>query len=103
LYHYHVNTRTFDTLYATINLTLNAASGTFAVTGDTSVNHAGSFGSYSFGYGSDIIFTDKTITSPSTKQHLNGDYTYNYNGNVLNMLKIVGDTLAYHYNLGKTN
>jgi hypothetical protein len=90
-----------DTLNANILLNLSA-SGSYAVTGDTTI-HAGSFGTYGFGYADDLVFTDKTLppTGTPAKPHLSGDYQYSYNSGLLEMIKNVGDSLSYQYNFTK--
>jgi len=100
-YHLTVATGKIDTLYANILLNLDA-SGSFAVTGDTTV-HAGSFGKYSLGVNDDLSFTDKTlpVTGTPAKPHLNGNYMFTYNSGILLMQKDVGDSLSYQYNFTK--
>jgi hypothetical protein len=91
-------TNKVDTINANSLLLNLDASGNFTVTGDTSV-HAGSFGKYGLGVGSDLVFTDKTFPTTGTpaKQHLNGDYLYTYNSGILEMLRNVSDSLSYQY------
>jgi hypothetical protein len=90
-----------DTVNANLLLALDA-SGNFAVTGDTSL-HAASMGKYGFGVNDDLIFTDKTLptTGTPTKSHLSGDYQFTYNSGLLEMLKLVGDSLSYQYQFTK--
>ncbi|PAW94908.1 hypothetical protein CKK33_15955 [Mucilaginibacter sp. MD40] len=99
-----------DTLKANIKLLLDVKTG-YAVTGDTVTLHAGSKGDYAINQ-SNIIFADRTIpttttTTPSNvppqKVRLNGQYIYLYSGDVFQMLKVVGDTVRYEYDLKKTN
>ncbi|HEY4328042.1 MAG TPA: hypothetical protein VGN20_28920 [Mucilaginibacter sp.] len=90
-----------DTVNANLLLSLDA-SGNFVVTGDTSL-HAGSMGKYGFGVTDDLIFTDKTLsaTGTPTKSHLSGDYQFTYNSGLLEMLKLVSDSLSYQYQFTK--
>ncbi len=99
LVHQSSLTGKLDTSYANITLSL-AASGNFAVGGDTSKIQAGSFGIYS-GDASSINFIDATINklTPNTvKKHLNGTFNYTYGASTLKM-SLVTDTLFYNYNL----
>lgn len=99
-----------DTARANIKLFLDINTG-FAVTGDTTTLHAGSKGDYAIGP-TNIAFADRTMpttvtTTPSNvppqKVRLNGQYIYLYNGDVFQILKVVGDTVRYEYDLKKTN
>lgn len=105
LVHRHITTVPFDTAKANITLTLNKTASTFAVSGDTSTVIAGSKGSYQLALnGNYILFLDNTLSasSVSTKAHLNGEYTYAFDGNNLQMLATSGDTLKVEYDLNKT-
>jgi len=101
--HLNPSTSKYDTLKASLNLTLSQTTG-FAVTGDTSTLHAGSFGSYAANayY---MQFIDQTYipAKPGTKYHLDGVYNYAYNGTQLVMYVNYADTLSLQYNFTKTN
>jgi hypothetical protein len=93
----------YDTVTANLQLALSQASG-FAVTGDTSTVHAGSYGGYAANafY---IQFVDKTYNPnvPSVKYHLEGIYNYAYNGSNLLIYVNYADTLSLQYHFTKTN
>lgn len=105
------NKTTIDTAKTIIRLTLTQANATFAISGDTTVVHAASKGKYGIN-GSLIGFDDNTLSAANAantapiingKAHLNGIYQFAYNGSALQMRTIVGDTIAYEYDLKKTN
>jgi hypothetical protein len=98
LVHTTVSTGKNDTVGANLTMVTDAQ-GNFTITGDTSAVHAGSFGKFSLGVGSDLVFTDNTFPKAGipTKSHLNGDYRYLYDGNTLGLDKNVGDSLSYQY------
>ena len=99
-YHKSPTTNKIDSAIA--NLTLRLNSYTFAVTGDTTTLHAGSHGTFG-GNASYIIFNDSTYSPKSVKQHLNGQYVYNYDGTTLIIAASSGDTLSVDYVLKKTS
>ena len=103
-FHFTKATSKIDTLIANITLVLDSA-GNYSVGGDTTSVHAGSFGKWGLGVGDDLVFTDKTLpaTGTPTKQHLDGDYLYSYDGSTLQLLKGIGDTLSYQYSFSKTS
>jgi hypothetical protein len=92
----------FDTLLASVTLTLQSSNLTFTVTGDTTTLQAGSFGTYALDT-SIIDFFDKTYsaTSVNAKKHLNGIYAYAYDGSRLNLLYNISDTISMQYELVK--
>jgi hypothetical protein len=105
LLHLHSKTGVIDTLTANIILQMEQSTG-FKVTGDTSTVHAGSYGSFivSVPY-SNVDFIDKTYPTTGTpaKIHLNGVYSYNYDGTNLQLVAYSAfDTLSYYYNLKRT-
>ena len=103
LYHRHTNTVPFDSLKANITVTFKTSDFTYAVTGDTSTLHAGSYGTFgiSLPY---MIFNDKTYNPQSyTKTHLSGEYLYNYDGTNLILQASSVDTLVLGYVLKKTS
>jgi hypothetical protein len=95
----------YDTLKAYLKLTLSTNTG-YAITGDTTTLHAGSYGSFSEDF-ANMVFDDITNPPLSTpkKVHLSGFYTYNYDGATLKMMPggIQPDTLKYLYVLKKVN
>ena len=98
----HLNpiTNKLDTATANLIFNISAATG-YAITGDTSVFHAGSHGSMVVD-GTFAQFSDQTLT-PNTplypgKVHLAGIYNYSYNGKNFNFA-INNDTLGFYYNL----
>jgi len=99
----HLNKATSktDTAYATIQLAMSSSTG-FAVTGDTATVHAGSKGGFG-GTVSEIGFNDITWGSPVSKNktHLHGTYSYTFNGTILQINGMSGDTLSYRYDLTK--
>ncbi|HEY8782885.1 MAG TPA: hypothetical protein VIM16_14770 [Mucilaginibacter sp.] len=102
--HIHAQTGAVDSATANIQLKMETATG-FQVTGDTSTVHAGSYGSYivSTPY-SNVDFIDHTYptTGVPAKNHLNGVYTYSYDGTTLQLVAYGAfDTLSYYYNLKK--
>jgi hypothetical protein len=92
----------FDTLKASVTLTLQNSNSTFTVTGDTTTLQAGSFGTYAIG-ANIIQFTDKTYstTGINAKKHLNGIYAYIYDGSRFNLLYNISDTISMQYQLIK--
>jgi hypothetical protein len=95
------STNVLDTAIANLNLSLSQSTG-YAVTGDTSTLHAGSYGAY--GVNSYYIqFVDKTFSSsaPFTKYHLEGIYSYTFDGTKLNIGVAYGDSLSLQYNFVK--
>ena len=102
LYHRHTDKVPWDSLKANITVTFKTPDYTFAVTGDTTTLHAGSYGTYgvSVPY---MIFNDKTYNPNSyTKTHLSGAYLYNYDGTTLILQATSVDTLILGYVLKKT-
>jgi hypothetical protein len=101
LIHITPGTNAIDTISKNnLNLSLETATG-FRITGDTSTNHAGSYGTYRVNTAtSQIRFYDVTwpLNGISTKIHLDGSYSYNYDGIIL-QIKGYGarDTLEYYY------
>ncbi len=99
--HYSKTSLKYDTLKANLNLAMAQSTG-FAITGDTTTLHAGSYGSYAANayY---IQFVDQTYsaTAPFTKYHLSGVYNYTYDGSTLGIYIIYGDTLKLQYNFKK--
>ncbi len=103
LYHRHTDKVPYDSLKANIIVTFKTPDYTYAVTGDTSTLHAGSYGTYgvSVPY---MIFNDKTYNPNSyTKTHLSGAYLYNYDGITLILQATSVDTLILGYVLKKTS
>ncbi|RYD84493.1 MAG: hypothetical protein EOP54_32245 [Sphingobacteriales bacterium] len=105
------NANTVDTVKANIRLTLNQSNASYSITGDTATIHAGSKGIYGVN-GGGIGFADATLSSSNAnknapviggKAHLNGSYYFVYNGLVLQMKTVVGDSVAFEYDLKKTN
>jgi len=99
--HLHMATGKLDTIKANLTLTMSTTSG-YAISGDTTL-HAASHGGYAVD-GVNIAFSDQTLaTSPTTttpiptKVHLNGVYSYGYNGSAL-QIAFSSDTLAFFYN-----
>jgi len=97
----HLNLRTnkIDTIHANLTLTMAAATG-YAISGDTTY-HAASHGSYVVD-GINIAFSDQTLptsttsTTPPTKTHLNGVYSYVYSTSSM-QITFSSDTLVYTY------
>jgi hypothetical protein len=104
LYHRHTDKVPYDSLITNITITFKTPDFTYAVTGDTTTLHAGSYGTYgvSVPY---MIFNDKTYnpTAPYTKTHLSGTYLYNYDGTTLILQASSVDTLILGYVLKKTS
>ena len=96
-------TSKFDTVKATVEVYIEPGVG-YHVLGDTSVVHAGSKGHYGIS-GNGIRFVDSTYPANGnpTKNHLNGDYLFDYNGSVFRMIRSTGDTLSLQYDLKKVN
>jgi len=106
LIHIH-NDNTSDTTKANITVYISPVStSTYAVTGDTTIVHAGSKGNFVFYSDGTVQFTDKTYSAsaPVTKTHLNGLYAYAFDGNVFRMVAYGGtaNTLVLQYDLAKT-
>ena len=102
LYQRHTDKVPYDSLITNITVNFKTPDYTYAVTGDTTTLHAGSYGS--FGVASPyMIFTDKTYsrTTPYTKSHLSGSYLYNYDGTNLLLYASSSDTLILGYSLKK--
>jgi len=103
--HLHSKTGVVDTLSANLILTMELKTG-FAVTGDTSTLHAGSYGSYAVNSSyTEIQFNDKTFPASGVpvKDHLNGIYNYVYDGTNLQISAYGAfDTLAYIYTMKRT-
>jgi hypothetical protein len=99
--HTNTTTKKRDTATCMLNLVLSTTTG-YAVTGDTTVVHAGSYGSFSENQ-YNIAFND--ITYPSTgfpkKTHLAGVYLYTMTGSTFVITATDGDSLSYNYNLTK--
>jgi hypothetical protein len=100
----HLNSVTgaTDTVSANLQLTMETSTG-FAITGDTSVVHAGSHGAYiinSVFTGIDFIDATAPTSGTPAKHHLSGIYAYTFDGS---NLQIVGygaqDTTAAVYNM----
>jgi hypothetical protein len=104
LYQRHTDKVPYDSLITNITVTFKTPAYTYAVTGDTTTLHAGSYGTYgvSVPY---MIFNDKTYnpTAPYTKSHLSGAYLYNYDGTTLILQASSADTLILGYVLKKTS
>jgi hypothetical protein len=104
LLHRHTNKAPFDSTKATITVNLQTPAFSYAVTGDTSTLHAGSYGTFGVS-GPYILFNDKTYstTAAAIKTHLSGYYLYNYDGTNLIMYASSSDTLVLGYTLKKTS
>jgi hypothetical protein len=91
----------YDTTTAMLKLVLSTSTG-FAVTGDTTMVHAGSYGSFSENANS-IIFNDVTYPTMGTpkKAHLAGIYAYAYDGLNLQINGTNADSLIFKYTLVK--
>jgi hypothetical protein len=93
----------YDTVKAYLKLTLSTNTG-YAITGDTTTLHAGSYGSFSEDF-ANMAFDDITNPAPYTPQkvHLSGFYTYDYDGTTLKITPggTQSDTLKYFYILKK--
>jgi len=102
--HEHAQTGALDSATAKIQLQIEQT--TFAVTGDTSTVHAGSFGTYEVNsFKTEMEFFDKTYptTGIPAKYHLNGIYSFSYDGRNLEISSFGAfDTLSYTYTLVKT-
>jgi hypothetical protein len=102
--HRKVGATKIDTVKANISLVLENGT-TFKVLGDTAVVHAGSKGKFGIS-GGYAAFQDETYPKTGTpvKVHLNGYYQYFYDGaSIFQMVANSADTLAYQYDLKKTN
>ncbi|MDB4905143.1 MAG: hypothetical protein JWQ63_4424 [Mucilaginibacter sp.] len=99
--HKHAQTGAVDSVTTSIQLQIEQNTG-FKVTGDTSV-HAGSYGSYLVNSSYTAIdFMDKTFPTTGTpaKYHLNGVYSYSYDGTNLSIAAFGAfDTLSYVYSM----
>ena len=104
LLHRHTDKVPWDSTKATITVNLQTPAFNYAVTGDTTTLHAGSYGTFGVS-GPYILFNDKTYlaSAPITKTHLSGYYLYNYDGTNLIMYASSSDTLVLGYNLKKTS
>ncbi len=94
----------YDTTTTALNLTLSTNTG-YAVSGDTTTLHAGSYGSFSEDF-VNMAFYDITypLLYKPKKAHLSGFYTYTYDGMNLKMVNgIQTDTLTTYYTFKKTN
>jgi len=96
-------TSKYDTASANIQLVLSTSTG-YAVTGDTSTVHAGSYGSFSENQ-YNIAFNDATYpaTGFPVKTHLAGVYLYSLIGLNFKITGTDGDSLSYTYDLTRTN
>jgi hypothetical protein len=102
----HKNRMTYkyDTTKATLKLVLSTNTG-FAVSGDTTTAHAGSYGSFSEDF-VNMSFDDVTypVKYSPKKTHLSGFYTYTYDGILLKISSGgTTDTLRCVYTLKKIN
>jgi hypothetical protein len=92
----------YDTTRAALKLVLSTNTG-YAVTGDTTIAHAGSHGSFSEDF-VNMSFDDVTYPykyAPK-KTHLSGFYTYTYDGTNLKISSgLLTDTLRCIYTLKK--
>lgn len=91
-----------DTATAMLKLVLSTNTG-FAISGDTTMIHAGSYGSFSEDF-SNMDFSDATSPTQYTykKTHLSGYYTYTYDGAYLVIVNgIPSDTLSCVYHFSK--
>jgi hypothetical protein len=94
----------YDTTKATLKLVLSTNTG-FAVSGDTTTAHAGSYGSFSEDF-VNMSFDDVTypVKYSPKKTHLSGFYTYTYDGILLKISSGgTTDTLRCVYTLKKIN
>jgi hypothetical protein len=92
----------YDTTRATLKLVLSTNTG-YAVTGDTTIAHAGSYGSFSEDF-ANMSFDDITypVKYSPKKTHLSGFYTYTYDGTLLKISSgLPTDTLRCIYTLKK--
>ncbi len=99
--HRNEATSKYDTASCNIQLVLSTVTG-FAVTGDTAIVHAGSYGQFSEN-ATNIAFNDVTypLTGFPTKTHLAGVYMYFTAGLNFQISGTDGDSLSYNYNLTK--
>ena len=90
----------FDTTKANLSISLNSGNNSYAVSGDTTIVHAGSHGTYTIS-APFINFTDQTFPKTGTpvKTHLSGLYQYYYDGTVFQLLSYSVDTLSLQYDL----
>lgn len=101
--HKNETTLKYDTATANIQLVLSTSTG-YAVTGDTVIVHAGSYGSFSENQ-YNIAFNDATYPTMGfpVKTHLAGVYLYTLNGLNFKITGTDGDSLSYTYDLTRTN
>jgi len=106
LIHMSSKTGKLDTVKANVVLTMSTATG-YAVLSDTTTVQAGSNGAFIMD-SQYIQFQDKTAAAAtaqfvgtSTKVHLNGTYTYAYDGTNFNFYAASSDTLGFNYALKK--
>jgi len=103
--HKNGKTSKLDTVTSSVTLLMSASAG-YALTADTSVAQAGSHGPFTLN-SQYITFTDQTapagsrIVGTSAKIHLNGTYTYGYDGTNFDFYATSADTLGYSYLLVK--
>ena len=97
--HKNETTLKYDTASAVIQLVLSTSTG-YAVTGDTSKIHAGSYGSFSENQ-YNIAFNDATYPTMGfpVKTHLAGVYNYTLIGLNFRITGMDGDSLSYTYDL----
>ena len=104
----HMSTKTgkLDTTKANVVLTMSTTNG-YAITSDTTIVQAGSNGPFIMD-NQYIQFQDKTAAGSTTqfvgtskKIHLNGTYTYAYDGTSFNFYAASSDTLGFNYALKK--
>jgi hypothetical protein len=92
--HYNATKKTSDTIKAGLSLVIDINTG-YAISGDTTY-HAGSYGDFAAA-ATVITFYDHTLNYSLNKTHLEGDYTYTYDGSTLQMQQTKADTLKYLY------
>jgi hypothetical protein len=97
----HLHSGVVDTVKANIQLTMELATG-YTVTGDTTVVHAGSYGSYAIESGNYLQFVDRTYSGVGVpaKVHLSGTYQYLYDGTTFQIFA-GNDTVSFQYSLKK--
>jgi len=106
LIHQSTQTGLLDTVTANVVLTMSTSTG-YAVTSDTTTVQAGSNGSFIINDAQYLTFNDKTAPAnaktvgKSLKIHLNGVYTYYYDGINFSFYTTSADTLGYNYILTK--
>ncbi|MGZ3756102.1 MAG: hypothetical protein ACXVAY_16730 [Mucilaginibacter sp.] len=106
LIHLSSKTGKLDTTKTNVVLTMSTTTG-YAVTSDTTTVQAGSNGPFLLD-NKYIQFQDKTaagataqFVGTSKKIHLNGTYTYAYDGTSFNFYAASSDTLGFNYALKK--